>query len=80
MELPISNIVPRKRTLFFQRVFLLGFYIPDTAMQARIASGTARVDVATTSLPLSQEIRSQLFDRRGDVVNTGILKAVTRSA
>ena len=80
MERPISNIVPRKRTLLFQRVFLLGFYIPDTAMQARIASGTARVDVATTSLALSQKIRSQLFDRRGDVVNTGILKAVTRSA
>ena len=68
----ILTTVPRKRTLLFQRLLLLSFFLPAIAALSQAPAITATVDVAKTGAPISKNIYGQFLEHGGDIVNAGI--------
>ena len=68
----ILTTVPRKRTLLFQRLLLLSFFLPAIPALAQTPAITATVDVAKTGGPISKNIYGQFLEHGGDIVNAGI--------
>src|ERR1700722_3987668 len=68
----ILTTVPRKRTLLFQRLLLLSFFLPAIAALSQAPAITATVDVAKTGEPMSKNIYGQFLEHGGDIVNAGI--------
>jgi len=68
----LFTTVPRKRTLFFQGLLLLGFCFPPTAALSQTPAITATVDVTKTGAPISKNIYGQFLEHGGDIVNTGL--------
>ena len=68
----ILTTVPRKRTLLFQRLLLLSFFLSAISALSQAPAITATVDVAKTGAAISTNIYGQFLEHGGDIVNAGI--------
>ena len=68
----ILTTVLRTRTLLFQRLLLLSFFLPTTVALSKAPAVTATIDVAKTGAPIPKNIYGQFLEHGGDIVNAGI--------